>query len=329
MARLDRNWLRPDRLFISSVWLIWIAVMSAFGLWHLFGENWFMSVTMAFGSFIAGSTSQGGGAVAFPVMTLGFNIDPKGARDFSLMIQSIGMTSASIAIFALRIQVEKTVLIVGCISGALGLIAGLGWVERVFAPDPAKVFFVSLWLAFGAALVFMNLVNKGERHETIRESSMQVIALLGITGFLGGVVSSILGNGLDILIFAVVVLGLRICEKVATPTSVILMASNSVVGFAARGFFELGGQPISEEVWKYWAVSVPIVAIGAPAGAYFISKRGREFIYRFLIFLIVVQFAAALWVIEFSQALTLLSAATFLGGAVLFLVVWFWGEKFD
>ena len=38
----------------------------------------------------SGSTSEGGGAVAFPVMTLLLKIDPKVARDFSLMIQSCG-----------------------------------------------------------------------------------------------------------------------------------------------------------------------------------------------------------------------------------------------
>ena len=48
----------------------------------LFTDNWFMSVTMAVGSFIAGATSEGGGAVAFPVMTLGFKIPPH-RQDFS------------------------------------------------------------------------------------------------------------------------------------------------------------------------------------------------------------------------------------------------------
>ena len=37
-----------------------------------------------------GMTSEGGGAVAFPVMTLALNITPAVARDFSLMIQSCG-----------------------------------------------------------------------------------------------------------------------------------------------------------------------------------------------------------------------------------------------
>ena len=36
-------------------------------------------------------TSEGGGAVAFPVMTLALGIKPAVARDFSLMIQSCGI----------------------------------------------------------------------------------------------------------------------------------------------------------------------------------------------------------------------------------------------
>jgi hypothetical protein len=38
----------------------------------------------------SGMTSEGGGAVAFPVMTLALGIPPAVARDFSLMIQSCG-----------------------------------------------------------------------------------------------------------------------------------------------------------------------------------------------------------------------------------------------
>ena len=39
-----------------------------------------------------GMTSEGGGAVAFPVMTLALKVKPTVARDFSLMIQSCGDT---------------------------------------------------------------------------------------------------------------------------------------------------------------------------------------------------------------------------------------------
>ena len=49
-----------------------------------------MSITMIFGSMVAGATSEGGGAVAFPVMTLVLKLSPSIARDFSLMCQSFG-----------------------------------------------------------------------------------------------------------------------------------------------------------------------------------------------------------------------------------------------
>ena len=40
----------------------------------------------------------------------------------------------------------------------------------------------------------------------------------------GGITSS----GLDIVTFALLVLAFRVCEKVATPTSVILMGTNAL-----------------------------------------------------------------------------------------------------
>ncbi|MEM1441281.1 MAG: sulfite exporter TauE/SafE family protein, partial [Verrucomicrobiota bacterium] len=267
---------RPlDLYFIALVWVLWILAMSIGSRWGLFLENWFMSVTMAIGSFVAGSTSQGGGAVAFPVMTLGFGIDPKGARDFSMMIQSIGMTSAAVAIFWRRIEIEKTALVVAGLAGAVGVIIGLEFVQKWFAPNPTKVFFVSLWLAFGFALWRINRVTTLIKKRQLSDTSPRAMVFLTISGLFGGVISGLLGSGLDILVFALLVLGFRLCETVATPTSVVLMAANSVVGFAWRSFGG-GGEPISQEIWSYWWVCVPIVAIGAPLGARFISKRGHQ-----------------------------------------------------
>ena len=92
--------------------------------------------------FYPGMTSEGGGAVAFPVMTLALGIKPAVARDFSLMIQScgeydiecdkyrrssliVGMTAAAFTIFWMRIKLEKHSLIF-CSSGAFaGMILGL------------------------------------------------------------------------------------------------------------------------------------------------------------------------------------------------------------
>ena len=76
-----------------------------------FPDKYVMSITMIFGAIVAGMTSEGGGAVAFPVMTLALKISPTVARDFSLMIQSCGMTAAAFTIFWMKLKIEKHSLI--------------------------------------------------------------------------------------------------------------------------------------------------------------------------------------------------------------------------
>lgn len=79
---------------------------------------------MIIGATVAGMTSEGGGAVAFPVMTLLLYIETEIARDFSLMVQScgyflvyfylnksfLGMTSAAFTILWMKIKVEWLVI---------------------------------------------------------------------------------------------------------------------------------------------------------------------------------------------------------------------------
>lgn len=70
--------------------VIWWALAIRHDYFELFQERYLLSITMIFGALIGGATSEGGGAVAFPVMTLALGIPPAIARDFSLMCQSCG-----------------------------------------------------------------------------------------------------------------------------------------------------------------------------------------------------------------------------------------------
>lgn len=86
------------KYFTFIVLIVWFSVMSINELWYLYENEWPISLTMVFGSFIAGASAEGGGAVAFPVFTLLFDMSPYTARNFSFAIQAIGMTSASLLI---------------------------------------------------------------------------------------------------------------------------------------------------------------------------------------------------------------------------------------
>ena len=99
LARVDLSSLEW-RLFLPVVLVYptWLYVMVKEDAWEEVFSFYVMSLTMVFGSLIAGSTPMGGGVVAFPVVVLYLKLQPEEGRDFSLMIQSVGMTSASFLI---------------------------------------------------------------------------------------------------------------------------------------------------------------------------------------------------------------------------------------
>tara|TARA_R100001143_G_scaffold58746_1_gene56839 strand:- start:53403 stop:54335 length:933 start_codon:yes stop_codon:yes gene_type:complete len=286
--------------------------------WHLFAENWFMTVTMIFGSFIAGASSEGGGAIAYPAMTLLFKIEPDVARNFSFAIQSIGMVMASVWILASKIKIEKSYLLLAGIGGFFGILIGSVFIAPFIKPDFAKMMFVSFWLSFGIALWVVNFVNHRKSEDKLPSLNSYQTTELVLVGLIGGIFSSILGNGLDICSFSYVVLKYRLSEKIATPTSVILMASNAVVGFVLNSFFL---NTMQSEAIQYWLVSIPVVIFGAPLGAFVITLIKRKTISMILILIIIVQFITALYIVKPGLTLSFFSVVIFLIGILIFFVL--------
>lgn len=283
-------------------------MMFSANLWEHVTDKWFMSITMVFGSFIAGATSEGGGAVAFPVMTLLFDISPAVARDFSLMIQSVGMICAAFTIYCLAINVLWRVILYASIGGLIGMIIGTQWVSPNIPGLYAKSFFVHLWLGFGLALCLRYTTRHRQNYEDIENFSRYKAYIFVFLGLLGGIISSIVGSGIDLLIFSVLSLWFNISPKVATPTSVIIMGLNALFGFLWKGLFST--YSLADEAWHYWYACVPIVVIGAPLGARFIQYCSDTFIVSFLCCLIVLQEIVALFVLPMTINLLLFSAFT-------------------
>ncbi|WP_234572611.1 sulfite exporter TauE/SafE family protein [Rhodohalobacter sp. 614A] len=311
----------PFRIFLSLALLLvagWAILMYSTQNWFLFEENWFMTVTMIFGSFIAGASSEGGGAIAYPAMTLLFNIGPDVARNFSLAIQSFGMTFAAIWIFLSRIKIEKNYLLIAGLGGAIGILFGTYFIVPLIKPSYAKMMFVSFWLSFGFALWVVNFIRKRESVEQLPVLSLYQKTELLVIGVLGGIFSSVFGNGIDICTFAFVVLKYGLSEKVATPTSVILMASNAVIGALLHTFVL---DTMQAEAINYLLVCLPVVIFGAPLGAFVINQIGRKTIAVLLITIIVVQFVTALIIIQPSLLLLSFSLGIFLLGMIIFFLL--------
>jgi len=273
--------------------LLWWSYMIKHNHFSLFEDKWYMTVTMIFGSMIAGATSEGGASVAFPVMTLAFDITPVVARDFSFMIQSCGMTAAMFTIFYMGVRIEERSFTYCSFGGLFGMIIGLEEIAPKMTPPQKKIGFVSIWFAFAFSLFWLNR-NIG-RHVHLEIQNFpgvyhwRALSLI-VAGFIGGIFSSVAGSGIDICSFATLTLLFRISEKVATPTSVCLMAINTCIGFGWRQFY-MGG--VAPESWEFLAVCVPVVVFGAPFGSVLGSYCHRLVLAAFVYVTDTVQIIAA------------------------------------
>lgn len=274
----------------------WSIAMTVLSWWPIFSDTWPISLTMVLGSFIAGATSEGGGAVAFPVFTKLFDIEPRDAKVFSFFIQSFGMTMAGLFIYLKKIPVLWNVVGAALAAGIGGLVIGELY---LVIPNPyPKLLFTFIAGIFAFFLIYNRWGIPDNPLKIFRFTHRIDLFIILTTGFLGGLVASVVGVGIDMLIFIVLTLLYGIDEKISTPTTVVLMGLLSVAGFIWHAGITADVNP---DVWRYWMSCVPIVIFGAPLGAYACSKIGRDQLIWFLLFLIAIEVASTLWIIPITQ----------------------------
>lgn len=139
-------------------------------------------------------------------------------------------------------------------------------------------------------------------------------------GGIGGTISGLVGTGIDIFTFSVMVLLFRLCATVSTPTSVVLMAFNSVVGFAIHCLILEDFAPV---LHNYWLAAVPVVVVGAPLGAILSSFLERKTVIWIVIFLIFLDLISSLIMTPINLTLALHCLAVL----VFFLCIYSWMLK--
>ena len=301
------NSLLFNILLTLLVWFFWYLYTMPDSL-QIIIENWQITLTMIFGSFIAGATSEGGGAIAFPVFTKVLHISPLDAKVFSLAIQSVGMMAATLTIIVMRVQVEWRVVLWASLGGLIGVYVGSVLMAPLLAANLLKMLFTAMIVSFALTLGLLNWKPR------LYNNYLPVLGcrgklIIGWTGFFGGIMTGLVGNGIDIICFSLMVLLFRLSEKVATPTSVVLMALNSVAGFALHVFVISG---FTEQVENYWLAAIPVVVLGAPLGVYLCTRLDNKTIANVLISLIMIELISSLSLIPLTDKVGSISLAVFL-----------------
>jgi len=277
------------------IWYVWLAGFYGAWSWLVFGQSrwevvkahWPIALTMSLGSYVAGATPMGGGTVGFPILVLLLDMPASLGRDFSFAVQSIGMTSASIFILARRQPLAWSTLqgaVCGSLVGTpLGIFLVAPWIPELWI----KLTFAVVWCSFG----ILHLYRLGEiaGHEGMTEFDERWDFRLGLVlGLLSGAtVVAVTGVGIDMVLYAALVLLCRADLKIAIPTSVLIMAFNSLLGVAVKNL-STGLQP---GTFENWLAASPIVALGAPLGVFMVQYIGRKPTLLFVAILCVGQFA--------------------------------------
>jgi uncharacterized membrane protein YfcA len=316
------GWFEAARPHLSialpaSVTLSWLIAVVATGHLERAIEHWPSAVTMALGSFLAGSSPEGGGAVAFPVFTKVLDVPPSVARTFSLCIQAVGMTAASVVIVLNRRPIERRVVVVATLGGTAGFVFGLlalgnsdtpFWESRL-PPAYVKVTF-TLVLATMAFVMFAALRAERFGRDRLTEPTGRVWGGVALAAFLGGIIASLTGTGVNAFVFLFVVVVAGLHPRVGVPTSVIAMAAISVAGLVVLGIGDgqlrvvvsEGGEvlsvagravgPPAEGEWDLlglWLAAVPVVVWGAPLGTWVLHRLQERWLVGFVASLAAVE----------------------------------------
>jgi len=237
------------------------------------------------------------------------------------MIQSVGMTAGGFLImYAKRDLCHMWLILWFTLSGVFGLIIGF---ETEMSPFIVNVTFTTAVTCFAIAMAYRNLVTKQREITSAQQVTpdtpwalvkygqynlddvalyrvfgswfpVALTAIACIFGLIGGILTSKLGSGSDMLayIFGIFVwnscvpVEAKISDTTLTASSVLIMAIMSIIGTIMRLLHEGG---ISDEVKLCWAACIPIVVLGAPMGSLLLTPKLTEFLRRGFYVLSVIQ----------------------------------------
>ncbi len=310
------------------IWFLWLTLFYATWLFIAVDEfstvisHWPITLAMTIGSYAAGSTPMGGGTVGFPVLVLLFDLSASLGRDFSFAVQAIGMVSASIFIFARSQPLAVSMLQGAALGSTLGLPLGIFLLAPVIPDLWIKLVFAVIWGSFG--LLHLYRLNEISSHVGMTDFDEQWDQRVGLVlGFLASsCIVSVTGVGIDMVIYAALVLLCRADLKIAIPTSVVIMAFNSVLGVAIKSLSN-SWQP---GVYENWLAAAPVVALGAPLGVFIVEYMGRKPTLLVVAILCIGQF---IWTCHAERTQLGLSGILFALTALLLLLLAFeWLRRF-
>jgi len=329
------NVIRSLKTPLSHRYSIFIVFFLLLGVYCLFfGDaiirainypNILIAPIMTLGSFVAGSTFLGGGAIAFPALTKILQSDPETAKTFSFAIQSVGMSAAALYIISRVKSLPLSFIGIYTIGSLCGLGLCLSFLQNLFTSSDIRIGFTLFVLCFLIIYLWTQKQYRADKNEytTLALNTLHTrpshVALTLTCGMLGGLISGLIGSGADLMGFCLLVLYFRTDLKLATQTSVIVMAIVSIAGISLQG---LVFDAVNDQVVSLWYIAAPIVLFGAPLGAVFCKHTSTGKLIGFISLIVLIEVISTIILVELEVKRALFYAFSF-ASALVFLSLLF------
>lgn len=286
-------------VFIAGISLSWGLYMLFRGNFNLFvGEvgtsqspRWSISLLAMFSSVLSAATALSGLVLIFPILTLTLGLETEMARDYCFLLQATSMTVASVVLISEGAKIDWRAVAYCVVGSIVGF--SLGSFIPIVAADQSHYmwYFTCTCFAFALTHLSFSYCRDSRVFHGIPGWNQEVLSRLPVwdgaltsrcavvlsvesnwkggllfgAGLVGGVIASIVGPGVDVCLFGVLVLLFRVSERIVKSTAIVVMSGISMYGAL---YTPLLIRDVDSEAYNLWLVSLPGVIVLASIGAY-------------------------------------------------------------
>eukprot|EP00003_Mantamonas_plastica_P029702 TRINITY_DN708_c0_g1_i1.p1 TRINITY_DN708_c0_g1~~TRINITY_DN708_c0_g1_i1.p1 ORF type:complete len:2331 (-),score=536.50 TRINITY_DN708_c0_g1_i1:468-7460(-) len=257
-------------------WLPVFLVVELENVSRFWNEHGLLVASTSVSSFLGGATPTGMDSFIHAMLSFsGVHASDADIRTYTILAQAFGLSVACIFGFLVAVPLDSKVLFKSIIPAILGSFIGALIVSadrnESLAFENLMVVGAFVGIFLGSEFALTQVMGNIRMSDKVSGFDSHTRFEVMTVSLLGGMVTSLVGTGLDYISFTFMVLFLQIDINTAICTAVTLSGVNSVFSL----FFELILQGIpSQFVIDLAIVSTPIITICATAGIWTAAKAG-------------------------------------------------------
>ena len=260
----------PLWCWFGALMLLWGWAEGHGSHWGQLVTEWKLQLAVIARAWFGAVAPIGSATLTLPVLLSDGQLSPQSFLMFSFAVQAVALTTGTTYILCRKLYVDWPVVRSTVAGTVIGTPLGLVFLAPQFSSILTISFYAIVWGSFGlAALLWLR--DRPAQHFPPHKPSRMLQKTAFACGLLGGLgLSSIIGSGSTLPLYAVLVFLRRLDVKNAAATCTVIAAANALAGSITL-LFQHDFEPA---VFHLWLAVAPAAALSVPV-AWMIADRVR------------------------------------------------------